>query len=81
MAKGISGIFSDIVTDFDYLVFGLIFVAYIMLNSQIFIERVLDKFAGAVSIGQATNYGIIIQGLFMAGIAVILYSLYLHEII
>lgn len=81
MTGELSDVLADVVSDFDYLVFGLIFLVYIMLNSQLFADKILSNFNGALVMGHPTNQGIIIQGVIMAGLAVVIYSLYLHEII
>lgn len=72
---------SGSITDFNYIVFGLIFLVYLGLNSQIFYDRVLTKFNGTLNVGIPTNYGTIIQALIMALMAVLIYSLYEYEII
>lgn len=69
------------ITDFNYIVFGLIFLVYLGLNSQLFYDRILTKFNGTLNVGIPTNYGTIIQALMMALMAVLIYSLYEHDII
>lgn len=81
MAGKIIDALSDFVTDFDYIVFGLIFLLYIGLNSQIFYDKILDKFDGALNMGMPSNYGIIIQALIMALVSILIYKMYENEII
>ena len=77
----LSEILINAVSDFDYLVVGIIFIVYICLNSQLFVETVLTRFNGAVDFDHVTNYGIIVQATMMAIISAIVYSLYINEVI
>lgn len=74
-------VISDTISSFDFLVFGLIFLIYIAVNSQIYYDRVLGNFNGALSMGIPTNYGTVIQGLTVAITSMIIYSLYEQEIL
>ncbi len=77
----LSDTIAETVSSFDFLVFGLIFLIYIAVNSQIFYDRVLGSFNGALSMGIPTNYGTIIQALTVAVTSMIVYALYENEII
>jgi len=72
---------TDTVADFNYIVFGLIMLVYLSLNTQIFYEKVLSKFDGAIHVGIPSNYGTMIQALIMGLLAILIFSLYEHEII
>jgi hypothetical protein len=72
---------ADMVSSFDFLVFGLIFLLYIAVNSQIFYDRVLGSFSGTMSMGIPTNYGTMIQAAVVATVSMIIYGLYENEII
>lgn len=72
---------SDAIADFNYIVFGLLFLLYLGLNSQLFYDKVLMRFDGAVDLGLPTNYGTMIQALIMAFLSVLIFSMYQHEII
>jgi hypothetical protein len=57
-----------IVDAFSNIRFKLLIMIYIMfvfLSSDVFVDRVLSNFEGAVDIRSATNYGIMIQGMFL----------------
>lgn len=77
----LSEAFADTIASFDFLVFGLIFLLYIAVNSQIFYDRVLGSFVGTMSMGIPTNYGTMIQGAVVATVSMIIYGLYENEII
>ncbi len=44
---------------------ALLFTLFIFLSSDIFVERVLSNFENATESRTVTNYGIILQGIFM----------------
>lgn len=72
---------ADTVASFDFLVFGLIFLLYIAVNSQIFYDRVLGSLTGTISMGIPTNYGTMIQAAVVAVVSMLIYGLYENEII
>lgn len=72
---------SDAIANFNFMVFGLLFLIYLGINSQLFFDKVLMKFDGTIDLGIPTNYGTMIQALIMALMAVLVFSLYQHEII
>lgn len=72
---------ADTISSLDFFVFGLIFLIFIGINSQIYYDRVLGSIDGALNMGMPTNYGTIIQGITIAGLSMIIYSLYENEII
>jgi hypothetical protein len=47
-----------------YKFLTLLFIMFIFISSDVFNERVLSNFDGAVDIHTITNYGIILQGIF-----------------
>jgi hypothetical protein len=77
----LSDTIAETVSSFDFLVFGLIFLVFIAVNSQIYYDRVLGSFTGALNMGVPTNYGTIIQGLTVAITSMIIYALYENDII
>lgn len=77
----ISDFVSDFVTDFNYIVFGLLILVYLGLNSQITYDKLLSRFPGAIEMGLVTNYGTLIQAVIMSLMAILLFALYDHDII
>jgi hypothetical protein len=59
--------FTTIVTDIfhgiQYKLLGLVLMMYLILNSDVFINRILGSFAGAVDGKCATTYGTVVSGL------------------
>jgi len=43
----------------------LIFLLFIVLSTDVFIDQILNKFDGAVNSGYSTMYGTILQGIFL----------------
>jgi hypothetical protein len=66
--KSISGNFITILVEslgkIQYKFLGLIFIMFIFISSDVFIERILSNFESAVEIRSVTNYGIMLQGIF-----------------
>lgn len=66
--KTISGNFITILVEslgkIQYKFLGLIFIMFIFISSDVFIERILSNFESAVEIRSVTNYGIMLQGIF-----------------
>lgn len=57
LVDGLSGI--------PYKQMMFLFVIYLILSSDVFINRVLAQFKGAVDFKQPSNYGIMIQGILL----------------
>lgn len=49
----------------NWKMYGLLFIIFILITSDIFIDRILSRFKGAVSGTEATSYGTIIQGIML----------------
>lgn len=43
----------------------LLFIMFVFISSDVFAERVLGNFGGAVDVRTPTNFGVIIQGIFL----------------
>ena len=48
---------------FKLLIF--IFIMFVFLSSDVFVDRILSNFDGAVELHAVSNYGIMLQGIFM----------------
>jgi len=49
----------------NWKMYGLLFIIFILITSDVFIDRILSKFSGAVSGTDATSYGTVIQGIML----------------
>lgn len=58
------GVIMDIVAGVQFKLISLIFVVFLLITSDVFINRILTKFSGAVEYKYTTTYGTCIQGLF-----------------
>ena len=58
-------IITDMMKHIQFKLFGLIFILFLILNTDVFINRVLSQFDGAVDTKQPTSYGILLLGLFL----------------
>lgn len=56
---------SSIATSINYKLSFIIFIGFIILCSDVFIENILSHFSDATSYNVATTYGTVIQGLFL----------------
>jgi len=62
----------DIIKKIKYKHIILLFILFILLNSDLMIEKVLSNFSGAVEQRNTTGYGVFIQGLlFVLGFLII----------
>lgn len=60
-----TSIFNDAITAVPYKLLFLLFLLFIIITSDVFVNRVLSRFSGAVDYKQATNYGVVIQGIML----------------
>ncbi len=79
---------NDFITLFTHALEGikgkyliLVFIAFLGLSSDVFINRILSKFENAVDMKYPTNYGIVIQGTMMVIICILLDVLINQKII
>lgn len=71
-----TSIINDLVGGIQFKLFGLMFIVFILLSTDIFVGRVLSKFDGAVDhsipgCSMPTSWGVFLQGLFL-GLACII---------
>lgn len=61
--------FTDMFMDFyagiDFKVLFILFVIFLFVSSDVFINKVLNRFNGAVDYKNTTSYGTVLQGLFL----------------
>jgi len=71
----------DMFAHIQFKLIGLIFLAYILLSSSVFINRILSTINGAVDYKNPTSYGVILQGILLVIIFVVLDILIKQKII
>lgn len=59
----------------------LLFLVYLIIHSDIFVEKILSKTPGATYLKYPTTYGTIVQGLLTCGSAAVIQSLIKTNII
>ena len=67
-----------IITSSPVKVGFLIFILYIVINTDVFIDRFLASFSGAVEGRYATNKGIVIQAMMMTIIYLLLFLVFIN---
>lgn len=77
----LTSMFGDMIGSIQYKLFGLMFIVFLILSSDMFINRVLSKIDGAVDMKYPTNYGTMLQGMFLAIIMIIIDALIKQKII
>jgi hypothetical protein len=66
-----TSIILDMLMNVQYKLFGLMFIIFILLNTDVFITRVLATIQGAVDGKTATSWGTMIQGIILVIICII----------
>jgi len=61
----LSTMFVDIASSIQYKLLAMMLGIFLLLNSDIFINRVLSRLSGAVDVKTVTTYGTCMQGLFL----------------
>lgn len=73
--------FVDIASEVQYKLFLMIFVLFIALNSDVFINRVLGKLSNTLDGHRITSWGVILQGTFLVLGAIAIDALIKNNII
>lgn len=71
----------DMISGMQLKLLALTFIAFIMLMSDSFINRVLARFEGAVDVKCPTTWGTVLQGLFLILAMIIIDGLNRNKII
>lgn len=61
----------DMLANMQVKLLGMMFIIFIIINSDVFINRGLAKFSGAVDMKCPTSWGTILQGLFLVLLCII----------
>ncbi len=65
----------DIMSSIQYKFLGLMLLIFILISSDVFINRALAKFEGAVDYKCPTSWGVCLQGLFLVLVIIIIDAL------
>lgn len=74
-------IVADFFTSINYKLFIFVFLLFVLISSDIFIDKILGKFNNAVDHRVATSKGVFIQGLFCAVFVILIDALVRNELI
>ncbi len=77
----ITSILIDIVGHVQFKFLGLMIIIFIMISSDVFINRALSTFKGAVDYKCPTSWGVCLQGMFLALIMIIIDALIRQNVI
>lgn len=61
----ITAMFADFIAGVPVKFALIMYIIYLVINSDVFVNRVLTAFAGATQYGYASTWGVMIQGMFM----------------
>lgn len=71
----------DIVTGIQFKLLGLMLLVFILLSSDVFINRALSRFSGAVEYKCPTSWGVVLQGMFLVLVMMIVDALVRADVI
>lgn len=77
----ITSMFADIISRVQYKFLAFMFIAFIMLNSSSFVDRVLTSFTGAVEFKTPTSWGVCLQGFLLVIIMIFMDGLISQRVI
>jgi len=63
----IGNVFVDILTKINFKIMIFLMFIFIVISSDVFVNRILMNIGGATDGRHATNYGVMLQSLFLAG--------------
>lgn len=55
----------DIASHTQFKLFGMMLIIFLFISSDVFVNRALGAFSGAVDFKCPTSYGVILQGIFL----------------
>ncbi len=74
-------IVTDVIQGIEFKFIALLFLVYLIIHSDIFIEKILSKAPSATYMKYPTTYGTILQGLLTCGSAIAIQSLIKAQVI
>jgi hypothetical protein len=63
--ESLAAIMIDIAGNVQYKLFTFIFLVFLVINTVVFIVRVLSKMSGAVNVKQPTSWGVFLQAMIL----------------
>jgi hypothetical protein len=77
----LTSVIIDIVSHIQFKLLALMLLIFILISSDIFINRALSKFKGAVDYKYPTSWGVCLQGMFLVVSMIIVDGLVRQKII
>lgn len=71
----------DMLSNIQFKLIGFIFIIFIFLSSDVFINRILSRINGAVYYKSSTSYGVILQGLVLVVLVILIDILITQKIL
>lgn len=78
---GFVNMLGDSIGGMGFKMMAILLLLFILVNSDVFVMRILAKVNGAVDLNAATNYGTIIQGIFLVMAYIVLDTLVKNNVI
>ena len=60
-----AGMAKDMICSFNYKLIFILFLLFLLVNSDVFMVRVLEKIDNAYDFKSPTSYGVVIQGVIL----------------
>lgn len=60
-----SGLITDALGGIQWQLMLFLFIIFLIITSDVFTHRILSRINGAVDMKQPTNYGVVLQGIFL----------------
>lgn len=79
--NGFVDMLGDTISSHQYKLMFALFIIFIFVNSDVFIGRVLGRVSGATEFNTTTNYGSMLQALFLVISYIIMETLIKNEVI
>lgn len=77
----LTSVIVDVLSQIQYKFLALLLLMFIMVSSDVFINRALAKFKGAVDYKCPTSWGVCLQGMFLVMVMIIIDALIRQKVI
>ena len=74
----LTSVMLDVASHIQFKFLGMMLIVFLFINSDVFINRALAAFTGAVDYKCPTSYGVILQGLFLV-LAMIIMDVFIKQ--
>jgi len=61
----LASVIVDIASHVQYKLMGMMLIIFLFISSDVFVNRALSAFSGAVDFKCPTSYGVVLQGIFL----------------